>query len=883
MTKIFISGSITIIKIDEQIKTRLDNIIQQNHNILIGDANGADKAVQIYLAEKKYSKVNVYCSGNTCRNNIGNWQVINVEVPSKVKGRKFYMAKDKQMAIDSDYGFMLWDGKSAGTINNLLNLITSNKIGLIYLFSEKTFNTIKNLISFEKLIKLCNPSDIDRINQKIPFIKRMADIKHSVQEKLLFDGVREDSSASYSTSGMKTTNRTNNSGQLKKLEETLWRTADTLRANTDLKSTEYSTPVLGLIFLKFADNNYSNYEQEINNEFKKLKGTRREKPIHEIAIEKCGFYLPDFARYNYLVNLPEEKEIDKAVKEAMIAVEEYKPELKGILPQDEYFRLTRTDKTIPAKLLKSFSNIPSDASGDMFGQIYEYFLGNFAKAEGQGGGEFFTPRSVVRLMVEIIEPHNGTVFDPACGSGGMFVQSAKFIEERKNNDNGDTSLFVYGQEKTLETVKLAKMNIAVNGLRGDIRQANTYYEDLFGSFEKFDYVLTNPPFNVDDVNLSRVENDKRFNTYGVPRNKSKTKKKDKGTETVPNGNYLWINLFATSLKPTGRAALVMANSASDARHSEANIRKTLIEKNLIYGMLSLPSNMFYTVTLPATLWFFDKEKRDEKILFIDTRNVFTQIDRAHREFSEEQIQDISIISRLHRGNRKSFIELVHSYFENGFTQLKENRASLKEVSEKVSNLLTEYKAKENPNFKPIIESSKTLLSKYAQYEKSFEISDIDKYNASQINLYIETKPFFENLHILLKAVDKQVRLIEKENKRNKDLKTLKTELEELHKEVKETEYFFTHINWLQKRFPTAKYEDVTGLCKLACLEEVKEQDYSLNPGRYVGVVIEEDGKTEEEFISEIVGLNDELINLNNDARKLETIITKNISQIAGDE
>ena len=309
----------------------------------------------------------------------------------------------------------------------------------------------------------------------------------------------------------------------------------------------------------------------------------------------------------------------------MEAIEEYKPELKGVLPQEEYFRLTRTDRTIPNQLLKNFSNIPKDASYDMFGQIYEYFLGNFAMAEGQGGGEFFTPRSVVRLMVDIVAPYNGTVFDPACGSGGMFVQSAKFVERRRKElaGNEEPSLFVYGQEKTLETVKLAKMNIAVNGLRGDIRQANTYYEDLFESFEKFDYVLANPPFNVDDVNLSRIEKDRRFNTYGVPRNKSKLSKKDEGKETVPNANYLWINLFATSLRPQGRAALVMANSASDARHSEADIRKTLIEKNLIYAMLTLPSNMFYTVTLPATLWFFDRAKADDRILFIDVRNIFT--------------------------------------------------------------------------------------------------------------------------------------------------------------------------------------------------------------------------------------------------------------------
>lgn len=388
--------------------------------------------------------------------------------------------------------------------------------------------------------------------------------------------------------------------QLKQLETDLWSAADNLRANSDLKSSEYSTPVLGLIFLKFADNNYRRHEADIIAEYQKLKGTRREKKISEIAIEKCGFYLPDHARYDYLLTRPEKEDIAKKLKEAMKAIEEYKPELEGVLPKDEYFRLTRDEKTknIPNQLLKNFANIPADFTGDLFGQIYEYFLAEFARSEGSKGGEFFTPRSVVRLMVEIIEPHGGKVFDPACGSGGMFVQSAQFIEEhRKELQDEDSSVFVYGQEKTQETVNLAKMNLAVNGLRGEVKKANTYYDDPHGSFGAFDYVLANPPFNVDDVSLSSVEKDKRFNTHGLPRNKSKVTKADAGKETVPNGNYLWINLFATSLKPKGRAALVMANSASDARHSEADIRRTLIEKNLISGMLTLPSNMFYTVTL----------------------------------------------------------------------------------------------------------------------------------------------------------------------------------------------------------------------------------------------------------------------------------------------
>ncbi len=555
-----------------------------------------------------------------------------------------------------------------------------------------------------------------------------------------------------------------NAEERKTLNDTLWKSADDLRANSDLKSNEYSTPVLGLIFLKFADNKYRQFEEAILAEYEELKGTRREKALHEIAIEKCGFYLPEHARYKYLLNLPEEKDVDQALKEAMASIEQYKPELEGVLPQDEYFRLTRTDKTIPSRLLQNFANIPDDADGDLFGHIYEYFLSNFALAEGQGGGEFFTPRSVVRLMVEIIEPYKGKVFDPACGSGGMFVQSAAFVEARRQGQGQHASdaLFVFGQEKASENVKLAKMNLVVNGLRGDIKQANSYDEDPFNSFGNFDYVLANPPFNVDGVNLQKVEGDRRFNTYGVPRNKSKGKKKAAGNETVPNANYLWINLFATSLKEAspstgqgaGRAALVMANSASDARHSEAEIRQRLIEENLIYGMLTLPSNMFWTVTLPATLWFFDKGKQDERILFIDARNIFTQIDRAHREFSAEQIQNISMISRLHKGQRDAFVALIDEYFGAGMAELAENAALIPEISAELREVLSDAEGQQ------AVDALTTQWAGWNQLEAAYqaylagraERTEIAVQNAAQHALQAECEPFFAALHEGLKAL-----------------------------------------------------------------------------------------------------------------------------------
>ena len=725
--------------------------------------------------------------------------------------------------------------------------------------------------------------------------------------------------------------------ELKQLEDQLWSAADSLRANTDLKPNEYSTPVLGLIFLKFADNKYAAAEDTILKEFNELRGSRREKSIGEIAIKHCGFYLPDNARYNYLLELPDSENLAKKIKEAMQEIEDHQgqDDFKDVLPKEEYQAFNRRPESKDALrgLVRSFSNIPVDASGDVFGKIYEYFLGKFALSEGQKGGEFFTPTSVVRLMVEMIEPFNGSVYDPACGSGGMFVQSLQFVERRKalskklGEAEADTSLFVYGQEKTLDTVKLAKMNLFVNGLKGEIQQANSYSEDPFKGFEQFDYIMANPPFNVDDVTLATVEKDPRFNSYGLPRNKTKVKQSELKTETVPNANYLWINLFATSLKNaeqaklsnSGRAALVMPNSASDARNSEADVRKALIENNLIYGMLTLPSNMFYTVTLPATLWFFDKNKTDDKILFIDARNIFRQIDRAHRDFTDEQILNIAMISKLHKGRNHEYISLIDDYFRQGMAKLEATVPHVEPSFKKLKEALKEEVAivQSVDELNGYWHALKPLKESFEAYVKSFPqvvTKDlVNKLNEAQKNLRSSFTPFFKAVVDEAKVLDKAIREKEKAhtelvkltraevsdakakdkkdvfevkeaklkqlNALTADIKEVKALLADIKADRSEAEYFFNHISWLQERFPNAEYEDVTGLCKLATPEEVKEQDYSLNAGRYVGVVIEEDGRTEEEFLDYLISLNEEFRQLNEEAATLEAIIGQNLNSI----
>ena len=413
------------------------------------------------------------------------------------------------------------------------------------------------------------------------------------------------------------------------IEARLWEEADELRANSKLKSSEYSVPVLGLVFLRYADYKFQAAAKELEG----AGGGRRK--IGPADYQARGvLYLPEVSRFSALIQLPEGANIGTAINDAMRAIEAENPDLKDVLPKT----YNRFDNSLLKELLKTMNSVPMDIEGDAFGKIYEYFLGHFAMSEGQKGGEFFTPIAIVQLIVGIIEPFHGRIFDPACGSGGMFVQSARFVTEHKKNPGAELS--VYGQEKVAETVRLGKMNLAVHGLAGDIRQGNAYYEDLHRATGKFDFVMANPPFNVDRVDKDRLKDDPRF-PFGLPR--------------TDNANYLWIQLFYSSLNESGRSGFVMANSASDARGSELDIRRQMIEARAVDVMVAVGSNFFYTVTLPCTLWFFDRGKRQtaraDKVLFIDARHIYRQIDRAHRDWTPAQIEFLANIARLYRGEQ----------------------------------------------------------------------------------------------------------------------------------------------------------------------------------------------------------------------------------------
>ena len=472
------------------------------------------------------------------------------------------------------------------------------------------------------------------------------------------------------------------------LEKRLWDSADQFRANSGLKAQEYSSPILGLIFLRFAEVRFAARRAALEKAGASARrGSRVDQPDAYNA--EGVLYLTPNARFDFLLMLPEGSDIGAKINEAMRDIEKHNPQLAGVLPKT----YTLFTSTLLKELLKKISEIPATVDYDAFGRIYEYFLGGFARTEGQKGGEFYTPSCIVRLLTEIIEPYHGRILDPACGSGGMFVSSARFVAEhkasprstrpaghpspsgRRDGDEGaqftgdpTRELSIHGVEKTDETGRLCKLNLAVHGLEGDIKhggQINSHYDDPHEATGRFDFVLANPPFNVNAVDKERLKDAVGFGKDGEPR------RFPFGLPRTDNANYLWIQLFYSALNAQGRAGFVMANSASDARASEQEIRQKLIESRAVDVMVAVGPNLFYTVTLPCTLWFFDRGKaaanpeqgkaaskgstdRRDTVLFIDARHIYRQVDRAHREWTPAQIGFLANLVRLYRGEALDF-------------------------------------------------------------------------------------------------------------------------------------------------------------------------------------------------------------------------------------
>ncbi len=681
--------------------------------------------------------------------------------------------------------------------------------------------------------------------------------------------------------------------QLKQLKDDLWHSADMLRASAHLAANKYGQPILGLIFLRYADILFKQHKVEIADEYQRKIGTRAEKTMKEVSIEKCGFYLPESAYFDEINNAPDDANKATLVKQAMEDIEKENPSMAGVLPKEVYGQLVPEEEPeLLSKIIRVFKDIPEDIGIDLFGEIYEFFLGKFALQEGKDGGTFYTPATVVRYMVNVIKPEIGNklFLDPACGSGGMFVQAARYMHNHNASAEDMMKFMCYGVEKEPDTVKLAKMNLLLNNVRGDIREANSFYADPHNAVGRFDYVMANPPFNVDEVVYEKVKDDPRFNEYGIPKNKSKSSKKNSDKkETIPNANYLWISYFATALNENGRAGLVMANSASDAGNSEYDIRKNLIESGMIKQMVTLPSNMFSSVTLPATLWFFDKSKvntdKKDEILFVDARNVFTQVDRAHRKFSDEQLKNLAIITRLYEGNSVEFYETLNEYKKIAVRTFNEMKVLCFNLPDELQKIVEKIERKKNELSKELIDTDAIVLD-YCDLPTLSEVEN------SVFDDFESVVAISDVLSKYSKVLNRQITEIQKEVHHYKNTLDLVSDAQKLFASIqlfskyeKTISYYADNINWLLERFPDGEYHDVIGLCKVAKLEGedgIIDQDYSLNPGRYVGVVIEDDGMTEEEFKAEMLSLNEELLKLNEESNVLEVKISDNLRELLGE-
>lgn len=752
--------------------------------------------------------------------------------------------------------------------------------------------------------------------------------------------------------------------ELKQLEDDLWDAADQLRANSKLTASEYSMPVLGLIFLRHATTRFNALRGEI--EAAIPARLRSDQARYEERL-KLGFrsataiYLPENARYDYLASLPDGADLGEAIRAAMQAVEDSVTDqagnklLEGALPKN-YLGL---EADVLAELLKIFNKpVLEQATGDVFGRIYEYFLNQFAQSGAQEGGEFFTPPSLVRLIVNVIEPDHGIVLDPACGSAGMFVQTGHFVEDVRQRSTHDAGIAFYGQEKAELNSKLARMNLAVHGLDGKIVQGNTFYDEQPQLIGQCDFVMANPPFNVDGVQVGKItgqvavpgeEGGKRL-PFGLPGSAGKSRGKD-ATETVSNANSLWLQYFYSYLNASGRAGFVMASSASDAGNKDREIREKLVRTGHVDAMIAIGPKFFYTRSLPCTLWFYDKgkpEARLDQVLMIDARNVHTVLSARSHVFSDEQLANLTAIVWLRRGEGERFVGLLGDYQRQlaGYLRVLPERiaaddaqvavlegglAALAGASEdaiQVSIVRTKLGAEHGLSDERLAEFRSQLAAVQAQQPQWQQALAAARQAAAPLLAVLEGEgdlqvrrqaqqqaeaataalkaglAALEARHKawlkLLELAEKSLRarqwssatysfaveacreakkaLLPRDPKKREPASVRDRAVEAFRRAL----YFVAQGHWLLTRFPEGRYADVPGLCKVVDRASIAANDWSLTPGRYVGVALggdeDDDGEAFRERMREIHG---ELAELNGKATELARIIAGNFEELLG--
>ena len=693
------------------------------------------------------------------------------------------------------------------------------------------------------------------------------------------------------------------------IEKQLWSAADTLRANSNYASNEYFLPVMGLVFLRHAFSRYLAVKDDIEANLPRRGGRTRPLTKEDFS-QKSAIYLQPKAQFDTLVAMPDSTDRAKAIIEAMESIEADYESLRGVLPKSEYQEL---DNDVLGQLLRTLN--PEElkrVSGDVFGRIYEYFLTQFADQKAHDGGEFFTPVSLVSLIANVIEPVSGKVLDPACGSGGMFVQSARVVERR--HENPTERLTFYGLEKNATTIRLAKMNLAVHGLEGDIQKSITYYEDPHELLRKSDYVMANPPFNVDEIDADKVKSDPRL-PFGLPGVNKKGK--------VSNGNYVWISYFYSYLNEKGRAGFVMSSQASSAGRDEARVRQKLVETGDVDIMIAIRSNFFYTRTVPCELWFLNREKPEthrDKVLMIDARNIYRKVTRKIYDFSPEQEQNILAIVWLYRGQTERYLDLVAGYcmrmLAEGmtcFTSQDDNGDSVKPLPDFMSSLTAlrsavepflKTLAEDAPHFEALKELDeatpmfsedvdafqRTVTEQEALWDQQKTTNGelkkaVDRLASlaeSSRDLVKQTDLLYKIACRLIETCENECNARDNETWPNRDItrarKAADVTRSQAVEQLKQVRYFWRQAHWLTERFPEAELRDVEGLVKLVDRDEIETNDWSLTPGRYVGVAPEQEdeGFDFEEAMREI---HVELEDLNNEAVQLAATIKKNFEEL----